>query len=78
LFTGTKGLKKHAALLSQLDKLMDSEIIDNLTEIQLKNHLYVRRLDFAGKSEDEMKQILREWVSNLQSKLIFLIYNFNF
>jgi len=68
MLTGTNGLKKHAGLLAQLDKLMteDKEIIENLTDIQLKNHLYVRRLSFEGKSTDEMRQFLREWTNNLK------------
>lgn len=68
LFSGTNGLKKHAKLLSQLDKLMVNEptSIDALSEIQLRNHLYVRRLDFANKSSGEMKDSLRDWTRNLK------------
>ncbi|KAI6182221.1 hypothetical protein M3Y97_00356900 [Aphelenchoides bicaudatus] len=68
LLSGTHGLKKHATLLSQLDKLMleDQKSIDQLSEIELQNQLYVRRVDYANKSKEEMAKLLKDWVSNLK------------
>jgi len=69
LFTGTNGLKKHARFLAQLDAVMaeDRESIERLTDIQLKNHLYIRRLDFKDKSAEEMRESLHDWIANLKS-----------
>jgi hypothetical protein len=72
--SGTHGLKKHADLIAQLDKLMaeDKESVEKLTDIELRNHLYVRRIDYANKSTDEMRELLRDWTSHLKGKLLIV------
>ncbi|KAI6180257.1 Letm1 RBD domain-containing protein [Aphelenchoides besseyi] len=63
---GTKGLKKRVEAMKQLDRTMaaDLKTIDEMPLLQIKNHLFMRRLEYADKTEKQMRDLLRQWITS--------------
>lgn len=62
---GTSALQRHATVLHQLDVVMaadEAAAVDQLSITQLRNHFFVRRLDFGAKSEEQLREELRAWL----------------
>ncbi|CAD5206229.1 unnamed protein product [Bursaphelenchus okinawaensis] len=59
---GCRGLEQRAKILSQLDYVVDKEL-DGMEKLELRNHMFLRRLDFHQKSEEEMRSDLQNWIA---------------
>ncbi|CAD5208963.1 unnamed protein product [Bursaphelenchus xylophilus] len=60
---GCKGLEQRASVMKQLDHVI-LEDLEEMDETELRNQMFLRRLDFHLKSEEEMKDSIRNWVKN--------------
>uniref|UniRef100_A0A0R3RXW5 Letm1 RBD domain-containing protein n=1 Tax=Elaeophora elaphi TaxID=1147741 RepID=A0A0R3RXW5_9BILA len=68
LFTaGVRGLYDRAEILRCLDHSLKSEdtAIDMMSEQQLHEQFYLRRLQYDGLTEEKMKCLLKNWVQHL-------------
>ncbi|CAG9538971.1 unnamed protein product [Cercopithifilaria johnstoni] len=68
LFTaGVRGLHDRAEILRHLDYSLKNEdsAIDMMSEQQLCEQFYLRRLQYDGLSEEKMKCLLKNWVQHL-------------
>ncbi|KAI6231050.1 Letm1 RBD domain-containing protein [Aphelenchoides besseyi] len=63
---GTKGLLRRVEAMKQLDRTMaaDLKTIDEMPLLQIKNHLFMRRLEYADKTEEQMRDLLRQWITS--------------
>ncbi|VDK28653.1 unnamed protein product [Gongylonema pulchrum] len=63
LFTGIRGLHSHAETLRCLDRSLKakSTAIDAMSEQELWQQFYLRRLQYDGLSEEDMKHFLKVW-----------------
>ncbi|KAL3997295.1 LETM1-like family protein [Acanthocheilonema viteae] len=67
LTAGVRGLHDRAELLRYLDHSLKNEdtAIDMMSEQQLYEQFYLRRLQYDGLSEEKMKCLLKNWVRHL-------------
>ncbi|VDK87995.1 unnamed protein product [Litomosoides sigmodontis] len=67
LTAGVRGLHDRAEILRCLDHSLKSEAtaIDMMSEQQLYEQFYLRRLQYDGLSEKKMKCLLKNWVKHL-------------
>lgn len=54
-------LSRRADALKELDKLLATNI-NSLTTQQLYFHMYIRRLNYDGKNDNDMRNILKLWI----------------
>ncbi|KAH7728661.1 hypothetical protein AAVH_03972, partial [Aphelenchoides avenae] len=67
--TGTKGLRKRAELLQQLDQRLQLSPtdVDQMSHRDLYTQLHLRRLRFEGLNDDQMREKLRDWLRHSQA-----------
>ncbi|KAK0425999.1 hypothetical protein QR680_009494 [Steinernema hermaphroditum] len=64
-FSGTKRLSHRAEVIRELDsrQLNELHLVDEMDDQQLFMHLFIRRLQYEGKSVPEMRQLLKTWLA---------------
>lgn len=55
-------LRRRAELIRVIDSKLEEEDVDQLSISDLDQSLFVRKLDDAGLSEGEKRQLLRQWI----------------
>lgn len=71
----TSRLRRRAELIQAIDAKLAGENIDHLPLSDLTQSLNVRKLNDIGLSEDEKRQLLKQWITLAKSKTT--IYNPN-
>uniref|UniRef100_A0A1I7Z4U9 LETM1 domain-containing protein n=1 Tax=Steinernema glaseri TaxID=37863 RepID=A0A1I7Z4U9_9BILA len=64
LLSGAKGLVGRAEVLRELDSRLRGQmhLVDEMEENELLMHLFIRRLQYEGKTKQEMCQLLKCWL----------------
>uniref|UniRef100_A0A1I7YY72 Letm1 RBD domain-containing protein n=1 Tax=Steinernema glaseri TaxID=37863 RepID=A0A1I7YY72_9BILA len=63
-FSGIRRLNHRAEVIRELDsrQLNELHLVDEMDDQQLYMHLFIRRLQYDGKSIPEMRQLLKSWL----------------
>lgn len=69
-------LRLHAQILAELDsKLRSEQQVDDMALSDLKQSLYIRQFDIAPLSDEEERQLLKDWLNLTKRKFkIFRIF----